>query len=235
MDRLIFDPMRWVRALGGALLLALPVVAHAQTGQDFNTFVSGLSIASAPYTGNDSIPVVRSGVSQRILANQLVLINGTQTLTNKVIDCANNTCTVRLGIDTTGQVTVAEGGTGAATAAAARTNLGLAIGSDVEAWSNNLDGWSAKAPYAGTLAITSGKTGTFSNTLTFSGTDGSTLNVGAGGTLAGMAYQAPSAVAITGGTIDGTTIGATTPSSGAFTTLSGSLTATNGSTSASLA
>ena len=40
------------------------------------------------------------------------------------------------------------------------------------------------------------------------------------GTLGTMASQNATAVAITGGTIDGTTLGATTPSTGAFTTLS---------------
>lgn len=44
----------------------------------------------------------------------------------------------------------------------------------------------------GTLAITSGKTATFSNTLTFAGTDSSTLNIGTGGTLGTAAYTASS-------------------------------------------
>ena len=42
----------------------------------------------------------------------------------------------------------------------------------------------------GTLAIANGKTATISNTLTFSGTDSSTLNIGNGGTLASGAYTA---------------------------------------------
>jgi hypothetical protein len=37
----------------------------------------------------------------------------------------------------------------------------------------------------GTLTIGNGKTATVSNTLTFTGTDGATLNIGAGGTLSG--------------------------------------------------
>lgn len=44
-----------------------------------------------------------------------------------------------------------------------------------------------------TLTIANGKTLTSSNTLTFAGTDGSTLNVGAGGTLGSAAYTASSA------------------------------------------
>ncbi|MDE2471634.1 MAG: hypothetical protein KGL35_23640, partial [Bradyrhizobium sp.] len=35
-----------------------------------------------------------------------------QTLTNKTLNCANNTCTIRLGSDVTGQLPVANGGTG---------------------------------------------------------------------------------------------------------------------------
>lgn len=43
-------------------------------------------------------------------------------------------------------VSVADGGTGASTASGARTNLGLAIGSDVQAWDVNLDQIAALAP-----------------------------------------------------------------------------------------
>ncbi len=45
----------------------------------------------------------------------------------------------------------------------------------------------------GTLTIANGKTFTSSNTLTLAGTDGSTLNIGAGGTLGSAAYTASSA------------------------------------------
>jgi len=74
----------------------------------------------------------------------------------------------------TGQVAVANGGTGASTASGARTNLGL-----------------------GTIAT-----------------------------------QAASAVAITGGTIDNTVIGGTTPAAGTFTTITGNSTAQFGASSA---
>lgn len=46
-----------------------------------------------------------------------------------------------------------------------------------------------------TLTIINGKTLTANNTLTFSGTDGSTLNVGTGGTLGTAAYTATTAYA----------------------------------------
>lgn len=52
--------------------------------------------------------------------------------------------------DTNGIIGLAQGGTNSSTAAGARTNLGLAIGTNVEAWSANLDTWSAKTPPTGT-------------------------------------------------------------------------------------
>lgn len=45
------------------------------------------------------------------------------------------------------------------------------------------------ASVAGTLAIVSGKTATFNNTLTFSGTDGSSVAFGTGGTIAAVGYS----------------------------------------------
>jgi hypothetical protein len=73
------------------------------------------------------------------------------------------------------------------------TSLGLLIGTNVEAWSANLDSWSAKTPYAGALTVTTGKTAAFSNSLTLAGTDGSTLNIGTGGNLGTAAFTAASA------------------------------------------
>ena len=71
--------------------------------------------------------------------------------------------------------------------------LGLVIGTNVQAWDADLDTWATKTPYAGSLAIVSAKTATINNTLTFSGTDGSTLNIGAGGTLGSAAFTASTA------------------------------------------
>jgi hypothetical protein len=46
---------------------------------------------------------------------------------------------------------VSKGGTGATTAAGARTNLGLVIGTDVQAHSANLDTWATKTPPSGAV------------------------------------------------------------------------------------
>lgn len=60
----------------------------------------------------------------------------------------------------------------------------------------NGNSWTAGS---GTLTIGALKTAAFSNTLTFSGTDGSSLNIGSGGALGTAAFTAASAY-LTGGT-----------------------------------
>lgn len=49
---------------------------------------------------------------------------------------------------------VADGGTGASTAAGARTNLGLVIGTNVQAWDADLDTWATKTAPSGTVVGT---------------------------------------------------------------------------------
>lgn len=57
---------------------------------------------------------------------------------------------------TTGTLTVARGGTGATTAAGARTNLGLVIGTDVQAWDDDLDDIAALAHANGNFIVSDG-------------------------------------------------------------------------------
>lgn len=72
-----------------------------------------------------------------------------------------NSSTNALAIDSSGNVTLAndlpvtEGGTGASSASAARTNLGLVIGTNVQAWDADLDTWATKTAPSGTVVGTS--------------------------------------------------------------------------------
>jgi hypothetical protein len=55
-----------------------------------------------------------------------------------------------------GLLPIANGGTNAATAAAARTNLGLEIGTDVQAWDTDLDAIAALTPTKGNILVGNG-------------------------------------------------------------------------------
>ena len=106
-------------------------------------------------------------------------------------------------------IPITDGGTGASTAAGARTNLGLVIGTDVLAYSAFLSSVAGLTHVADKLAYTSA-----SNTaaLTDFPAFGRTLVANASAAdarsdlgLGTMSTQAASAVAITGGTISGVT------------------------------
>lgn len=90
---------------------------------------------------------------------------------------------------------------------------------------------------AGTYTLTgaAGKTLTFSNTLTLAGTDGSTLNVGAGGTLGSAAFTAASAyeVPLTFGSGVARSVNAVSLDQTFAATITGLWTFTNGVTTGS--
>lgn len=89
---------------------------------------------------------------------------------------------------------------------------------------------------AATLTIADGKTATVSNTLTFAGTDGSTLNVGAGGTLGSRAFDSTGYLPLAGGTMSGdVAMGGHNISGGGtatFSTFAGALTGNSSTASA---
>ena len=95
----------------------------------------------------------------------------------------------------TTDLAVAEGGTGASDAATARTNLGLAIGTDVQAYSSSLDDFAGLTATDGNFIVGDG-----ANFVTESG---STARTSLG--LGTIATQSAASVSITGGSISGIT------------------------------
>jgi len=77
---------------------------------------------------------------------------GTVVIPTATIATANISAGTITGIT---DITVADGGTGASTAANARTNLGLVIGTNVQAWDADLDTWATKTAPSGTVVGTS--------------------------------------------------------------------------------
>ena len=90
---------------------------------------------------------------------------------------------------------VADGGTGASTASAARTNLGLAIGSDVQAYDAELQALSGLTPTDNNIIVGNGST--------FVTESGATARTSLG--LGSIATQASDSVSITGGSVTGIT------------------------------
>jgi hypothetical protein len=90
------------------------------------------------------------------------------------------------GTVTTVSVTTANGVSGSVATATTTPAITLTLGAITPTTVNGL----TVSTTTGTLTVANGKTLTASNTLTFAGTDGSTLNVGAGGTLGTAAFTA---------------------------------------------
>jgi len=106
-------------------------------------------------------------------------------------------------------ITIADGGTGSSTASGARTNLGLVIGTDVQAWDNTLQQFSAFGTVADRLFYSAGVDAYGETSLTVFGrsliddVDAPSARTTLG--LGTMAVQNGNSVTITGGSITGIT------------------------------
>ena len=181
---------------GGAT--AIPVLTINAQGQI--TAASTASVAStlniAGDTGTDGIALLTetltfvggTGITSSVTANTVTFdidstvatLTGTQTLTNKTINLANNTLTA-----TSAQLAAAvtdETGSGSLVFATSPTLITPVLG---VATATSINKMAITAPATGsTLAVADGKTFTASNTLTLTGTDGSSVAFGNGGTVA---------------------------------------------------
>jgi len=122
---------------------------------------------------------------------------GTVVITTATIATANISAGTITGIT---DLAIADGGTGASTAANARTNLGLVIGTNVQAWDTDLDTWATKTAPSGTVVGTT-DTQTLTNKTLTSPTIGGTPVMGAS-----VISSASAQVSSSGTSIDFTSI-----------------------------
>lgn len=145
----------------------------AQSTQSANTLFAG------PTSGSAAGPTFRA----LVLADLPVIPAAGITVGSTVVTGGTTLRVLYDNAGTLGEYSVSGSGNVAMTISPSFTTptLGAAIATSI----NGL----TLSSSTGVLTIVNGKTLTVSNTLTFTGTDGSTLNVGTGGTLGTAAYQ----------------------------------------------
>lgn len=175
----------------------IPIVIAASS-------VTGLaSVATTgAYSGLTGLPTLGSIASQD--AGSIALSGG--TITGVAIDAVNPTISGGTIVGIT-DLAIADGGTGASTAASARANLGLAVGIDVQAHDDVLDGLPGAYSSTDSIAYASAPSTVASTSLTSLGRtivgQSTASGVRAAIGLDSMAQQGAGSVAISGGTITG--------------------------------
>ena len=141
---------------GGVYGTSAGLVLDAAAGKDVNFHIAGTKVAAIDADGMDLV----SGDAYLIDGDSV--LNAT-TLGGAVVGSSlTSVGTIATGVWSATDIAVAHGGTGASTAAAARTNLGVAIGTDVQAHGDVLDDFNTLGAASGAgLLITSSGAGTF--------------------------------------------------------------------------
>jgi hypothetical protein len=136
------------------------VTSVSGTGTVSGLSLSGTVTSSGSLTLGGTLAVTASDFSSQTANTFLAAPNGSSgTPTFRAMVAADvptlNQNTTGTAANVSGTVAIANGGTGATSASAARTALGLAIGTNVQAWDADLDTWATKTAPTGTVIGTS--------------------------------------------------------------------------------
>jgi len=165
-----------------------------------------------------------SGSSVRSKINaSITSVDGLGTMSTQNSDSVTITGGSVTGIT---DLAVADGGTGSSTALDARTALGVSIGSDVQAYDAGLTSIAGLTTAADKMIYTTGSdTYAVADLSAFGRTLVDDADASAARTTLGlgtMATQDLTSVNIDGGSINGTTVGSTSPTAGTFVNLTAS-------------
>ncbi len=160
------------------------------------------TLASPTFTGTVTVPTpfTLGATSVTATGAELNFVSGVTSAIQTQINAKQSTLTNSAGL--AGALSD-ETGSGSAVFATSPTLVTPALGAATATSVNGL-GFTANATGFSVAGGTVSKTLTLSNTLTFSGTDGSTLNVGAGGTLGANAFLSTSFAPLASPTFTGT-------------------------------